>query len=204
MEILNRKASHDYFIKDTYECGIVLVGTEIKSIRKSNANINDAYARIKNGEVFLTNMYIGKYEEGNRFNHDERRERKLLLKKNEILKLEREINTKKLTLIPLKIYFVRNKAKIYTSRPEEFRKTLSIVDENDNILIIDDFLALGNALNGLIDIASQAKAKVAGFAIAIEKGFQGGGDKLREKGYRVESLAIVDSMCDDSLVFRKQ
>ena len=75
MEILNRKASHDYFIKDTYECGIVLVGTEIKSIRKSNANINDAYARIKNGEVFLTNMYIGKYEEGNRFNHDERRER---------------------------------------------------------------------------------------------------------------------------------
>ncbi len=112
MEILNRKASHDYFIKDTYECGIVLVGTEIKSIRKSNANINDAYARIKNGEVFLTNMYIGKYEEGNRFNHDERRERKLLLKKNEILKLEHEINTKKLTLIPLKIYFVRNKAKI--------------------------------------------------------------------------------------------
>ena len=78
------------------------------------------------------------------------------------------------------------------------------LDENDNILIIDDFLALGNALNGLIDIASQAKAKVAGFAIAIEKGFQGGGDKLREKGYRVESLAIVDSMNDDSLVFRKQ
>ncbi len=76
--------------------------------------------------------------------------------------------------------------------------------EDDNILIIDDFLALGNALNGLLDIASQAKAKVSGFAIAIEKGFQEGGDKLREQGYRVESLAIVDSMSDDSLVFRKQ
>lgn len=112
MEIVNRKANHDYFIKDTYECGIVLQGTEIKSIRKGNVNINDSYARIKNNEVFLTNMYIGKYEEGNRFNHDERRERKLLLKKNEILKLAHEIDTKKLTLIPLKVYFVRNRAKI--------------------------------------------------------------------------------------------
>ena len=112
MEIINRKANHDYLIKDTYECGIVLVGTEIKSIRKGNVNINDSYASIKNNEVFLTNMYIGKYEEGNRFNHDERRERKLLLKKNEILKLAHEVETKKLTLVPLKIYFVRNKAKI--------------------------------------------------------------------------------------------
>ena len=112
MEIVNRKANHDYFIKDTYECGIVLQGTEIKSIRKGNVNINDSYARIKNNEVFLTNMYVGKYEEGNRFNHDERRERKLLLKKNEILKLAHEIETKKLTLIPLKVYFVRNRAKI--------------------------------------------------------------------------------------------
>ena len=112
MEIINRKANHDYFVKDTYECGIVLQGTEIKSIRKGNVNINDSYARIKNNEVFLTNMYIGKYEEGNRFNHDERRERKLLLKKNEILKLAHEIETKKLTLIPLKVYFVRNRAKI--------------------------------------------------------------------------------------------
>ena len=112
MEILNRKARHDYFIKDTYEAGIELVGTEIKSIRKGNANINDSYARIKNNEVFLTNMYIGKYEEGNIFNHDERRERKLLLHKNEILKLNNELETKRYTLIPLKIYFKKNKAKI--------------------------------------------------------------------------------------------
>ena len=112
MEILNRKAHYDYFIKDTYEAGIELQGTEIKSLRKGNANINDSYARIKNGEVYLTNMYIGKYEEGNIFNHDERRERKLLLHKKEILKIDNEVTTKRYTLIPLKIYFVRGKAKV--------------------------------------------------------------------------------------------
>ena len=112
MEILNRKAHYDYFIKETYEAGIELQGTEIKSLRKANANINDSYARIKNNEVYLTNMYIGKYEEGNIFNHDERRERKLLLHKREILKIDSEITTKRYTLIPLKIYFVRGKAKV--------------------------------------------------------------------------------------------
>lgn len=112
MEILNRKAHYDYFIKETYEVGIELQGTEIKSLRKGNANINDSYARIKNGEVYLTNMYIAKYEEGNIFNHDERRERKLLLHKREILKIDSEITTKRYTLIPLKIYFTRGKAKV--------------------------------------------------------------------------------------------
>ena len=112
MEILNRKAHHDYFIKETFEVGIELKGTEIKSIRKGNTNINDSYARVKNGEVFLTNMYIGKYEEGNIFNHDERRERKLLLHKNEIIKINNEVETKRLTLIPLKIYFKNGKAKL--------------------------------------------------------------------------------------------
>lgn len=112
MEILNRKAHHDYFIKSTYEAGIELKGTEIKSIRKGSCNINDAYARIKNNEVYLTNMYIAKYEEGNRFNHDERRERKLLLHKKEIIKINHEITTKKYTLIPLKLYFKKNKVKI--------------------------------------------------------------------------------------------
>ena len=112
MEVLNRKASHDYFIKDTIEVGIELKGTEIKSIRNGSVNINDAYARIKNYEVYLTNMYIAKYEEGNRFNHDERRERKLLLHKNEIIKLEHTITTQRYTLIPLKLYFKKNKVKI--------------------------------------------------------------------------------------------
>ena len=112
MEIVNRKANHDYFIKDTYECGIVLQGTEIKSIRKGNVNINDSYARIKNNEVFLTNMYIGKYEEGNRFNHDERRTRKLLLHKNEIKKLKEKVDREGYSLVPLKAYLVKNRVKI--------------------------------------------------------------------------------------------
>ena len=112
MEILNRKASHDYFIKHTIEAGIELKGTEIKSIREGSANINDSYARVKNGEIYLTNMYIAKYEEGNIFIHDERRERKLLLHKNEIIKIAHEIETQRYTLIPLKLYFKKNKAKI--------------------------------------------------------------------------------------------
>ncbi len=112
MEIVNRKANHDYFIKDRYEVGIELKGTEIKSIRKGSANLNDSYARVKNGEVFLTNMYIAKYDEGNRFNHDERRERKLLLHKKEIIKINHEITTNRYTLVPLKLYFKKNIVKI--------------------------------------------------------------------------------------------
>ncbi len=112
MEIVNRKARFNYFIKDEIECGIALVGTEIKSIRLGNANINDAYARIKNNEVYLTNMLISKFEQGNIFNHDERRERKLLLHKSEIRKLIKEVELEGVTLVPLKIYLVRNKVKV--------------------------------------------------------------------------------------------
>ena len=112
MEILNRKAHYNYFIKETYEAGIELVGTEIKSIRKGSCNINECYGRVKNSEIFLTNMYIAKYDEGNRFNHDERRERKLLLHKKEILKLKKEIELDGITLIPTKIYLKKNKVKV--------------------------------------------------------------------------------------------
>ena len=112
MEIVNRKAHHDYFVKSTYEAGMELMGTEIKSIRLGNVNINDSYARIKDNEVFLVNMYIGKYEEGNIFNHDERRSRKLLLHKKEIIRINHEIETNKYTLIPLKLYFKKNKLKV--------------------------------------------------------------------------------------------
>ena len=112
MEIVNRKAHHDYFVKSSYEAGIELMGTEIKSIRLGNANINDSYARIKDNEVFLVNMYIGKYEEGNIFNHDERRSRKLLLHKKEIIRINHEIETNKYTLIPIKLYFKKNKLKV--------------------------------------------------------------------------------------------
>ncbi len=112
MEILNRKAKFNYFIIDEIECGIELKGTEIKSIRKGSVNMDDSYGRIKKDEVYLTNMFIAKYKEGNIFNHDERRERKLLLHKHEIIKLDKEIELNHYTLIPLKLYFKKGKAKI--------------------------------------------------------------------------------------------
>ena len=107
-----RKAYFDYFIEKEIECGIVLTGTEVKSIRKGSANLKDTYARIKNGEIFLINMFISPYEEGNRFNVPERRERKLLLKKQEILKLKNEVMKDGYSLIPLKLYFNGNYVKI--------------------------------------------------------------------------------------------
>ena len=112
MEILNKKAYHDYFIENIYEAGIVLMGTEIKSIRKGNCNIKDCYGIIKNHEVYLLNMYIGQYKEGNIFNHDETRSRKLLLHKKEIKKLEQEIELNGNTLIPIKLYLKNNRVKI--------------------------------------------------------------------------------------------
>ena len=112
IEIKNKKASFDYFIEDTYECGIVLTGTEIKSIRKGSCNLKDSYARVKNGEVFLTNMFISTYEEGNRFNHDERRERKLLLHKKEIYKIRDKVEKEGYSLVPVKLYLKDGRAKI--------------------------------------------------------------------------------------------
>ncbi len=112
MEINNRKATYNYFIENTYEAGIALKGTEIKSIREGSANLQDSYAVIRKNEVFLLNMYVSHYKEGNQFNHEERRTRKLLLHKNEILKISNKINTEGYTLIPLKLYFKRNKVKI--------------------------------------------------------------------------------------------
>ena len=112
MEILNRKAKYDYFIEDIYEAGIVLTGTEIKSIRNGNCNIKDCYGIVKNNEVYLLNMFVGQYKEGNIFNHDERRTRKLLLNKSEILKLRNKVEISGYTLVPIKLYFKGNKAKI--------------------------------------------------------------------------------------------
>lgn len=112
IEINNRKAKFDYEIIDTIEAGIVLKGTEIKSIRLGNANLKDSYAIIKNGEVFLLGMHISIYKEGNIFNHDEFRTRKLLLHKKEILKLKNKIDLENFTLVPIKLYFNKNKAKI--------------------------------------------------------------------------------------------
>ncbi len=112
MEILNRQARHDYFILEEVEAGLELKGTEVKSIRQGNANIKDSYAIIKNGEARLLNMFIKHYEQGNIFNHNETRTRKLLLHKKEILKLNDHIKLEGCTLIPLKVYFSKNKVKI--------------------------------------------------------------------------------------------
>lgn len=112
VEIQNKKAYFDYFIEDTYEAGVVLKGTEVKSIRKGSSNLKDCYARIKNGEVFLVNMYIAPYDEGNRFNHEERRERKLLLNKKEINKINSKVCLGGYSLVPLKLYFKNGVAKI--------------------------------------------------------------------------------------------
>lgn len=112
MEIQNRKANFDYEIIDTYEAGIVLTGTEIKSIRDGKANLKDSYAIIKNNELFLLNMHISSYEQGNRFNHEETRTRKLLMHKKEILKLRDKLEIEGYTLIPIKLYFKGSIAKI--------------------------------------------------------------------------------------------
>lgn len=112
MEVKNKKAYFDYTILQELEAGIVLTGTEIKSIRKGPIDLKDTFINIKNNEAYLLNMYVAKYEEGNIFNHDERRTRKLLLHKKEIKKLKEEKNTEGLTIIPLKLYFKKNKVKI--------------------------------------------------------------------------------------------
>ncbi|MDD5826530.1 MAG: SsrA-binding protein SmpB [Bacilli bacterium] len=112
MEILNRKARYDYFVEEEIEAGIVLTGTEIKSIRMGKVNLKDSYAIIRNEEIFLLNTHISSYEKGNIFNHEEDRTRKLLLHKSQIKKLQNKITLEGYTLIPLKIYFVNGKAKV--------------------------------------------------------------------------------------------
>ncbi len=101
----NRKARFNYFIEDDFETGIVLFGTEVKAIREGKANIKDSYATEKNGEIWLVNSYIAEYSGGNRFNHEAKRPRKLLLKKREISKIIGLIKLQGITLVPLAMYF---------------------------------------------------------------------------------------------------
>lgn len=108
----NRKARHDYFIEETYECGLVLVGTEVKSIRGGKVNLKDSYAQVKKGELFIVGMHISPYEQGNIFNCDPFRERKLLLHKREILKLQALTQRDGYSLVPLKLYFKDGRVKM--------------------------------------------------------------------------------------------
>lgn len=108
----NKRARHDYHILETWEAGLVLSGTEVKSLRDGQANISDAYAIVKDGEVFLLNLHIAPYEQGNQFNHDPTRTRKLLLHRKEIRRMIGAVERQGLTLIPLELYFKRGIAKV--------------------------------------------------------------------------------------------
>ncbi len=112
MEIINREARYNYYVLEELECGIVLTGTEIKAIRTGKVNLKDSYAVIRKNEVHLLNTHISEYKEGNIFNHNPKRTRKLLLHKREILKLNDKVSKEGCTLVPLKLYFKKNKVKI--------------------------------------------------------------------------------------------
>jgi SsrA-binding protein len=110
--VVNRKARHDYFIEETIEAGIALTGSEVKSLRAGKGQLKDSYARIKNGEAWLVQAHISEYTPAARFGHDPTRPRKLLLHKREIVRLASKVQEKGLTLVPLRIYFKRGKAKV--------------------------------------------------------------------------------------------
>lgn len=108
----NRRARHEYFILETYECGIELFGTEVKSVRQGKVNISDAYAGITSGEIFIKQMNISPFEKGNIFNRDPLRERKLLMHRREILKLSQKIKEQGLSLVPLRVYLKGSLVKV--------------------------------------------------------------------------------------------
>ena len=108
----NRKAFHDYHVLDTWEAGVALLGTEIKAIREGRVNLRDSYARLENGEIWLLNVHISPYSHTGYAHHDERRQRKLLLHKHEIMKLAGRVQEKGLTLVPLQLYFKGGRLKV--------------------------------------------------------------------------------------------
>ena len=108
----NRKALHDYHVIETFEAGVVLLGTEVKSIREGSVNLRDSYARLDNGEVWLLNMHVGPYSHSGYASHEERRQRKLLLHRSEIRKLTGKVAEKGLTLVPLRMYFKDGRVKV--------------------------------------------------------------------------------------------
>lgn len=135
---VNRKAKYNYFIEDTYEAGMVLLGTEVKSLRLGRANLKDSYARIKKGEVFVHQVHIGDYPFASYENHDPLRKRKLLLHKHEIKKLYGKVNEKGFSLIPLRVYFQNGKAKMTIAiakgkRRHDKRETIRRRDENRDL-----------------------------------------------------------------------
>ena len=133
----NKKARHEYFIEDIYEAGIELKGTEVKSIRNGSANIKDAFCQIKNGEMFIYNMHVAPYEEGNIYNVDPLRTRKLLLHKKEIRKLEKIKNLQGYSIIPLRLYLSKGrvKAEIATAKGKKLYDKRADMAKKENYLL---------------------------------------------------------------------
>ena len=125
----NKKARHDFFIIEVYEAGLALTGTEIKSVRAGEVNLKDSFAKVKDGEVFVYNMHISPYAQGNRYNQDPMRPKKLLLHKKEIRKLDQAVSQEGLTLIPLEIYLQRGIAKLSLA----VAKGKKLYDKRDDI-----------------------------------------------------------------------
>lgn len=130
----NKKAYHDYFIEDTYEAGIVLVGSEVKSIRQGACNLKDSYCIIRKGELFVVNMHISPYEKGSYFNEDPRRTRKLLMKKAEINKLLGKVEQKGYTLVVTKVYFKEGlvKTEVALAKGKELHDKRDSIKKKDN------------------------------------------------------------------------
>ncbi len=140
----NRKARHDYFVEESFEAGLVLVGSEVKSCRAGRVNLRDGYAQIKDGEIFLYNVHISPYEQANRFNHEPLRPRKLLMHKGEIRRLFGLVREKGFTLVPLQMYFKKGKAKVELA----LARGKKAYDKRDDIAARDVKREMARAMRG--------------------------------------------------------
>lgn len=140
----NRKARHDYHLEDTIEAGLVLTGTEVKSLRLGRVNLRDSYAEVRSGEAFLVNAHISPYEQGNRFNHEPRRTRKLLLHRQEIRRLAARVAERGYTLVPLRMYWQSGRAKVEIALARGKRE----FDKRDDLARRDSQRDIARALRG--------------------------------------------------------
>lgn len=148
-EIINRKAKYEYQFLQTFEAGMMLKGTEVKSLRNGEGNLNDAYCMVINGEVFIKSMYIAEYAFGNINNHETRRDRKLLLKKSEIKKLDKKIKEKGFTLVPYKIFFSDRgyiKIEIHLAQGKKSYDKRDSIKQKDNKRDLDRIKKLNKAV----------------------------------------------------------
>ena len=143
----NRKALHDYFLEDTFEAGVALTGTEIKSVRAARVNLGDGFVQIRNGEAWLINVHISPYDFGNRENHEPRRERKLLLHRQEIRKLQSKVSERGWTIVPLRMYLKHGLAKIEIALVRGKR----LYDKRDSVAERDAERELRRAVKGWED-----------------------------------------------------